>query len=74
MKVATLLLPGGPLGRQNGMRFALPGIAAHNGSGCRADIEYRDSSPLRLGDVPGRHPVAQPNGCRTGSHDTHWFP
>jgi len=56
------------------MRFAPPGTAAHNGSGCRADIGYRDSSPLRLGDVPGRHPVAQPNGCRAGSHDTHWFP
>gem|GEM_PF-5673364 len=74
MKVSTLLSPGGPLGRENGMHFVQPGTAGRNGSGCRADLGYRDSSNLRLGNVPGRHPVAQPSGCLAGSHDTHWFP
>ena len=70
-KMATLLLPGGPLGRQNGMRFAQSGTVDHKGDRCRADIECRDSSTLGLGGVPGRHPVAQPSGCLKGSHDMH---
>jgi hypothetical protein len=73
MTVATLLLPGGPLDRETGMGFAQPGIADHNGRGCRVDIGYRGSSPLWPKDVAGRHPDAQPSGCLAGPCDTHRF-